>query len=111
MKKILFILFIWSFMCMNVNASTHDVEAKYETKYNVNLTTATISKETKNIKLDNYTIALSTNLRDIDIVIIKVEGDANNYVKTITDNNDNYYIGLYQNGKKITESNLDITIK
>ena len=35
----------------------------------------------------------------------------NEYVKSITKNNENYYVAFYQNGKKINESNVDIDIQ
>ena len=111
MRKIIFILFAYLFICNNVLAKTHDVQAKYETSYNVNLVTTTINKGTKNIKLDDYSLTISTTLNNINIVIIKVEGKENEYVKSITKNNENYYVAFYQNGKKINESNVDIDIQ
>lgn len=98
-------------MCINVYADTHDVQAKYEKNYNVDLFTTTISNESKNITVDDYSLTLSTPLRNIEVVIIKVAGEANDYVKNITTTNDNYYIGFYQNGKKITETSINIDIQ
>ena len=109
MKKIIFMFFIWSFMYVNVSAETHDVQAKYEKSYNVDLVTTNISNETKVINIDNYSLEFSTKLKDIDIVIIKAENDANNYIKQYTQSSINYYLGFFKNDNKI--SNSDITIK
>lgn len=111
MKKILFTLFIYSFLCIYVYAETHDVQAKYEKTYNVNLVTTTINKESKIVRIDNHSLELSTTLKNIDVVIIKVEGKENDYVKSITNNDNNYYIGFFNNGKKISNSGINIDIQ
>ena len=111
MKKILFIIFIWLFMCVDVSADTHNVQAKYEKNYNVDLNTINITNESKILNFDKYTIEFSTQATDVDIVVIKVENQENNYVKQITKNDNNYYLGFFKDNKKLEDSNITIQIK
>lgn len=111
MKKILFSIFIWSFMCINVYANNHNVQAKYEKNYNVDLTTINITKGSKILNLDEYTLEFSTELTDIDIVLIKVGKEENNYIQQFTKIDNNYYLGFFKNNKKIDNSDIIIRIK
>lgn len=111
MKKILFIIFICIFMCNYVSADTHDVQAKYEKEYNVELFTVKLDNNTKTLNIDEYTLEFTTSLKDIEVVVIKPESEENNYIKAFTKNNNNYYLGFFKDDKKISNSDINIKIK
>ena len=111
MKKILFIIFICIFMCNYVSADTHDVQAKYEKEYNVELFTVKLDNNTKTLNIDEYTLEFTTSLKDIEVVVIKPESEENNYIKEITKNNNNYYLGFFKDDKKISNSDVNVKIK
>lgn len=111
MKKILFIIFICIFMCNYVSADTHDVQAKYEKEYNVELFTVKLDNNTKTLNIDEYTLEFTTSLKDIEVVVIKPESEENNYIKEFTKNNNNYYLGFFKDDKKISNSDVNVKIK
>lgn len=111
MKKVIFTLMISLLMTNNVFAETHDVKAKYEKNYNVDVNTITLNNNTKNIQLDEYKITLSTTLKNVELVLIKPEENINNYIKTVTNNISNYYIMFYKDGKKINNNNINVEFK
>jgi len=111
MKKILFAIMVSLILASNVFAETHDVKAKYEKNYNVDLIKTTLNNNTQEIKLDEYEITLSTPLKNVEVILIKPDEEVNNYIKTITNNIDNYYLSFYQNNQKITSNNINIEIK
>lgn len=110
MKKTLFILLISLSLCHKVFAQTHDVKAKYEKSYNVDLTTTMLNMNNKTLKVNNYKITLSTTLKNIEVVIIKAEDEANEYAKTITNQINNYYLVFYKDGEKIINNDISIEI-
>ena len=111
MKKILFTLVISLLMTNNVFAQTHDVTAKYEKSYNVDLESVTLNNNTKTLTIDNYTFKLSTTQKNIDVVIIKAETEGNNYIKKVTNNTNNYYMVIYKDNRKISNGNLTIELE
>ena len=111
MKKILFIISTFLFLTINVYAETHDVQAKYEKEYNVDLSTINLNNNTKILNIDEYSLEFTTTLKNIDVVVIKAGPEENNYIKKFTNNNNNYYLGFFKDKKKITNSNIKIRIK
>ena len=111
MKKILFIVFIWLCAINSVYASTHDVQAKYEVSYNIDLYTVTINNNTKLMNLDNYSLEFSSSQKNIEVVVIKLDSEANDYAKQFTKTDDNYFIGFFKDNKKITVSDITLNIK
>lgn len=111
MKKVLFTLIICLLLTNNVFAETHDVKAKYEKNYNVDLVTTILDDSTKPINLAEYEIVLSTPLKNIEVVLIKPDEEVNNYIKTITNNISNYYIVFYKDNKKMIDNNINIEFK
>lgn len=111
MKKLLFVLLISLALCTKVSAETHDVKAKYETKHNVNLVKTILNNNSKTLKIDKYEIITSSSLKNVEVVIIKPEEIANEYIKKVTNNIDNYYISFYKDNKKLTNSNVTIEFK
>lgn len=111
MKKILFIIFLSTITFNYAYADTHDVKAKYEKIYNVELSNITLNDDTQEMTLGESLLEFSTTQKHIKVVVIKVENEENNYVKSFTNNNENYYIGFYKEEKKLTTSNIKIKIK
>ena len=111
MKKILFVVLILIVMCNTVYSESYDVQAKYDKNYNVELNTITLNNNTKTLTINDYSFEFSTELNDIEIVVIKVENEANDYVKTFTKNDNNYYLGFFKDNKKISTSDIKIKIK
>lgn len=112
MEKKLFLIAILCLCLINckVNAQSKDIEAKYETSYNVELVSVHLNNNSKYFVIDNYEFEVSTTTNNIEIVVIKASGDANNYAKKFSGSNDNYYLIIYQNGEKINTSNVSIKI-
>lgn len=111
MKKIFFIISAIMFLSNNVYANTQDVQAKYQKEYNVNLSTIILNNNTKTLNLDDYSLEFSTSLTNIEVVVIKVGIEENDYVKQFTKNVDNYYLGFFKDNKKINTSNIKVKIK
>lgn len=111
MKKIFFIISVIMFLSNNVYANTQDVQAKYQKEYNVNLSTIILNNNTKTLNLDDYSLEFSTSLTNIEVVVIKVGIEENDYVKQFTKNVDNYYLGFFKDNKKINTSNIKVKIK
>ena len=111
MKKIinfLVVVFLFSFS-FNVYAESHDVVAKYNESQNIVTYEGTISNGSSTIKVDNGTFTIKTNSSDVNgvnLVIIKLSGDALNWIKNYTDSNDNYYLYFSKN-----ELDVNITDK
>jgi len=97
-------------MSIDVNAESHEVKAKYETSYNVELYKFFLNNNTVEIELDGNTFEFSTSLKNIEVIIIKTENDANNYAKTFTLNDINYYVAFYKNNKKITGGEISVNL-
>lgn len=112
MEKKLFLIAILCLCLINckVNAQSKDIEAKYETSYNVELVSVHLNNNFKYFVIDNYEFEVSTTTNNIEIVIIRASGDASNYAKKFSGSNDNYYLIIYQNGEKINTSNVSIKI-
>lgn len=112
MEKKLFLIAILCLCLINckVNAQSKDIEAKYETSYNVELVSVHLNNNSKYFVIDNYEFEVSTTTNNIEIVIIRASGDASNYAKKFSGSNDNYYLIIYQNGEKINTSNVSIKI-
>lgn len=112
MEKKLFLIAVLCLCLINwkVNAQSKDIEAKYETSYNVELVSVSLNNNYKFFVIDNYEFEVSTTTNNIEIVVIKASGDANNYAKKFSGSNDNYYLIIYQNGEKINTSNVSIKI-
>lgn len=112
MEKKLFLIAVLCLCLINckVNAQSKDIEAKYETSYNVELVSVHLNNNSKYFVIDNYEFEVSTTTNNIEIVVIKASGDANNYAKKFSGSNDNYYLIIYQNGEKINTSNVSIKI-
>ena len=112
MEKKLFLIAVLCLCLINwkVNAQSKDIEAKYETSYNVELVSVSLNNNYKFFVIDNYEFEVSTTTNNIEIVVIKASGDANNYAKKFSGSNDNYYLIIYQNGENINTSNVSIKI-
>lgn len=112
MEKKLFLIAILCLCLINckVNAQSKDIEAKYETSYNVELVSVHLNNNSKYFVIDNYEFEVSTTTNNIEIVIIRASGDASNYAKKFSGSNDNYYLIIYQNGEKINTSSVSIKI-
>lgn len=112
MEKKLFLIAVLCLCLINwkVNAQSKDIEAKYEISYNVELVSVSLNNNYKFFVIDNYEFEVSTTTNNIEIVVIKASGDANNYAKKFSGSNDNYYLIIYQNGEKINTSNVSIKI-
>lgn len=112
MEKKLFLIAVLCLCLINwkVNAQSKDIEAKYETSYNVELVSVHLNNNSKYFVIDNYEFEVSTTTNNIEIVIIRASGDASNYAKKFSGSNDNYYLIIYQNGEKINTSNVSIKI-
>lgn len=112
MEKKLFLIAVLCMCLINwkVNAQSKDIEAKYEISYNVELVSVSLNNNYKFFVIDNYEFEVSTTTNNIEIVVIKASGDANNYAKKFSGSNDNYYLIIYQNGEKINTSNVSIKI-
>ncbi|MBQ7136760.1 MAG: hypothetical protein IJO43_02130 [Bacilli bacterium] len=112
-KNILYLMILIAMFFVNVevDAESHDVTAKYEMTHNVVLFEETLNDGSVEIDLGNYSLEFSSTLKNIKIVLIKAEGDANNYAKAFTKNNENYYLLFYKNGQKITTGSISVTLK
>lgn len=108
--KINFILLAMIFIMPIVHAENKDIEAKYNIIYNVELITSIFNNETKNLEIDNYEFEISTTMSDVEVIIIKADGNANDYAKRFTDSETNYYLTFYKNDEKISTSNINIKI-
>lgn len=111
MKKILFTVLLFTIACINVYADNHDVNAKYEKTYNVELSSIILNNDTQSMKLGTYLLEFSTNQKNIEVIVIKVESNENDYVKSFTNNDENYYIGFFKDGKKTTTNNIKVKVK
>lgn len=111
MKKIyslfLMILVLVSF---DVYAESHDVEAKYDVTYNVNIFKGHINNNTIQINVNNFILEFTSTQTNIDVVVIKAEGESNDYAKTFTGSSDNYYLAFYKNGQKITSNDINVKV-
>jgi len=111
MKKIFYLLIVTMiFVSIKVYAEEHDVQAKYEVTYNVDAFVGKLNNNSIKIKVGDYELEFSSLLTDIDIVIIKTESDANNYAKSFTNSNENYYISFFKENKKITSGEIKIKV-
>lgn len=110
MKKIIFLILIYLCMGINVYAEGHDVSAKYNVSYDEDVIVVNLNNNKKTIDIDNYSIEFSSSEK-IDVVIIKMENIENNYAKSFTNLNNNYFVMFYKNGAKVSKCNVNIDIK
>jgi len=111
MKKIFFFVVITTIMFNFVYADTHDVQAKYEKEYNVDLYAMSLNNNTKTLNVNEYLLEFTTSFSDIEVVIIKLGVEENNYIKNFTKNNNNYYLGFFKDDKKINVSDITVKLK
>ena len=74
-KNIAFLLILLFFININVYAQNQDVQAKYETTYNVELYKGILNNNEIEIEIDKYNLFFSSKLKNIEVVIIKTEKD------------------------------------
>ena len=100
MKKRIFLILVLCLCLINCNvfADSKDIEAKYETTYNVDLVKVNLSNNSKSVSVGNYNFEISTSMNDIEIVIIKNTGDASNYAKGFSGSDESFYFMIYKNG-------------
>jgi len=111
MKKIFYIFIILLFLVsIDVSANTHDVKAKYNVTYNNTVYIGKINNNSININVDNYIFELTSSLEDVEVVIIKTDGDANNYAKSFSFMNENYYISFFKGQEKLTTGEINIRV-
>ena len=110
-KNIAFLLILLFFININVYAQNQDVQAKYETTYNVELYKGILNNNEIEIEIDKYNLFFSSKLKNIEVVIIKTEKEANEYISQFTQNEENYYIGFFADGKKINSGNVQLSIE
>jgi hypothetical protein len=112
MKKIYYLFIVFIIFCScTVYAEKHDVQAKYETTYNVPVFKGIIQNKHSSIEVDNkYVLKFSSSVDDIEIVIIKMDNDANNYAKTITNGDENYFLLFFKNGNKLINNEIEVEI-
>jgi len=110
MKKLIFVFFSCFCMINTVNAESHDVQAKYDVSYNNEVYIINLNNNKNIINIDNYSIEFSSDDK-IDVVIIKRENDEKKYAKSFTNIDNNYFVMFYKNGLKVTESNVNVSIK
>ena len=113
MMKKKFLLILVLCLCLincNVFADSKDIEAKYETTYNVDLVKVNLSDSSKNVSVGNYNFEISTSMDDIEIVIIKNSGNAQSYAKGFSGSDESFYFMISKNGKKVDSSNVDVKI-
>lgn len=109
MKKIIF--FVLVCFCMNVNvcAESHDVSAKYDIIYSDNVLIVSLNNNKKTVNIDNYSIEFSSREK-VDVVIIEMENEENNYARGFTSLDNNYFVMFYTNGSKVSKSNINVEI-
>lgn len=113
MKRIVYIIALFvmfSVVRTEVYAYSKDIEVKYEKKTNVILNKATINNNTVSLVFDNQTFQISSSLNNVEVIIIKAQNEAYNYINSKTNSNQNYYISFYQNNKKISDPKAKIKI-
>jgi len=110
MKKIMFFVLIWFCMIINVNAESHDVQAKYDVTYNNEVTIVKLNNNKEIVKINDYYVEFSSSDK-IDVVIIKMKNNENNYAKSFTNINNNYFVMFYKNNVKANKSNVSVDIK
>lgn len=113
MKKIVsIIIFLIMFFIIgqNVYAYSKDIEVKVNKSTNVILKKGTINNNSILLTMDNYNFQISSPLTNLDVIIIKVENEAYDYINTKTNSNQNYYISFYQNNQKINDPKAKINV-
>lgn len=113
MKKIVsIIIFLIMFFIIgqNVYAYSKDIEVKVNKSTNVILKKGTINNNSILLTMDNYNFQISSSLTNLDVIIIKVENEAYDYINTKTNSNQNYYISFYQNNQKINDPKAKINV-
>ena len=112
MKKIYYLFIVFIIFCScTVYAEKHDVQAKYETTYNVPVFKGVLQNKHSSIEVDNkYVLKFSSTVNDIEIIIIKMDNDANNYAKTITNSDENYFLLFFKNGNKLINNEIEVEI-
>lgn len=113
MKKIVpvMILFIMVFMISpKVYAHSKDIEVKVEKSTNVTLKKGIINDNSISLTIDDYNFKISSSLNNLEVIIIKVQNEAYEYINSKTNSNQNYYICFYQDNKKISNPKAKIKI-
>lgn len=111
-RKICLILVLCLYLInCNVFAESKDIEAKYETSYNVDLVKVNLNKNSDSVSIDGYEFEFSTSMKNLEIVIIKNSDKAKEYVENISSSKESYSLIFYQDGKKISSSDVDVLIK
>ncbi len=113
MKKVIsiMILFIMIFIISpKVYAYSKDIEVKVEKTTNVTLKKGTINNNSISLTMDDYSFQISSSLNNLEVIIIKVENEAYDYINSKTNSNQNYYISFYQNNQKVSNPKAKIKI-
>lgn len=113
MKKLfpIIALFIMlSVFMTEVSAYSKDIEVKFEKTTNIVLNRANINNNTVSLVIDNHNFQISSSLNNVEVIIVKAQNDAYNYINSKTNSNQNYYISFYQNNKKISDPKAKIKI-
>ena len=101
-KNLLIIFFV--VFSLPVNAEEHDVVAKYNESKNIVTYESVISNGECSINIDGGTITIISNSKNLDganVIIIKASDDALNWIKSISNTDNNYYIYLEKNSYKL----------
>lgn len=112
MKKniiLILVLCLYLFNCY-VLAESKDIEAKFDTSYNVNLVKVNLNNNSKLVFVDGYELEISTSMEDVEIIIIKNDDEAKKYVEGFSSSDENYSLIFYQDGKKVVLSDVNIKI-
>lgn len=110
-KLLIVILFICLYFAnCDVYAAGKDVQAVFKQSYNVDLVTDTINDGQISLNMDDLSIEITSSEKNIKVILIKATNEANDYAKTFTSNQNNYYLAFYKDDEKV-EPNVDIIIK
>lgn len=110
MKKVIFFTLLCFCMVVNVYAESHDVSAKYDVSYDDGVIVLNLNNNKKTIDIDNYLVEFSSSEK-IDVVIIKMENDEEDYAREFSGLDNNYFVMFYKNGSKVSKSNINLDIK
>ena len=113
MKKLfsIIIVFIMFFIISSkVYAFSKDIEVKVEKTTNVILKKGIINNNSISLVMDNKTFQISSSLNNLEVIIIKAQNEAFEYINSKTNSDQNYYITFYQNNRKVSDPKAKIKI-
>ncbi len=113
MKKLVFVMTVFIIIFIispKVYAYSKDIEVKVEKTTNVILKKGTINNNSISLVMDNKTFQISSSLNNLEVIIIKAQNEAYEYINSKTNSDQNYYITFYQNNRKVSDPKAKIKI-